>query len=186
MNSWNDAKEVYDPETASSSGVSHVPSQPFNIPSPRGMISRLIHESHWVPQETFLKVYLLRMGRLQHFSIIQKNLASSSCGFRQSDTSRIMEQRGGVRREPQGSTTPTPGFVRVSDPLYRTGRTYCQNPMMENSRHPIKELYRLNGVLENHFKTEVCANSLCPTIKKLWIKVEVSKNNRRSNDVAIN
>ena len=29
-----------DPETANSSGVSHVPSQPMSILSPRGMISR--------------------------------------------------------------------------------------------------------------------------------------------------
>ena len=40
VNSWNDAQEFYDPETASSSGLSHVPSQPMSLPSPRGMISR--------------------------------------------------------------------------------------------------------------------------------------------------
>ena len=40
INSLNDAGEYYDPETASSSGVSHVPSQPMSIPSPRRMISR--------------------------------------------------------------------------------------------------------------------------------------------------
>ena len=39
VNPLNDAKEFYDPETASSSGLSHVPSQPKSIPSPRGMIS---------------------------------------------------------------------------------------------------------------------------------------------------
>ena len=38
--SMNGEKEVYDPETASRSGMSHVPSQPLSIPSPRGMISR--------------------------------------------------------------------------------------------------------------------------------------------------
>ena len=40
VNSMNDAKEFCDPETASSSGLSHVPSQPMSIPSPRGMINR--------------------------------------------------------------------------------------------------------------------------------------------------
>ena len=40
VNSLNDAKEFYDPETASSAGFSNVPSQPVSIPSPRGMISR--------------------------------------------------------------------------------------------------------------------------------------------------
>ena len=36
VNSLNDAKEFCHPETAS--GLSHVPSQPMSIPSPRGMI----------------------------------------------------------------------------------------------------------------------------------------------------
>ena len=31
VNSLNDANEFYDPETASSSGLSHVPSQPLKI-----------------------------------------------------------------------------------------------------------------------------------------------------------
>ena len=33
-------ENLYDPETASSSGASHVPSQPLNIPSPRGVLGR--------------------------------------------------------------------------------------------------------------------------------------------------
>ena len=40
VNSLSDAKEVYDPETASSSGLSHVPSQPMSFQSPREMTSR--------------------------------------------------------------------------------------------------------------------------------------------------
>ena len=36
----NDAREFYDPEAASSSGGSHVPSQPLSVPSPRGNTSR--------------------------------------------------------------------------------------------------------------------------------------------------
>ena len=40
VNSLNGAKEHYDPEAASSSGLSHVSSQPRSVPSPRGMISR--------------------------------------------------------------------------------------------------------------------------------------------------
>ena len=35
VNSLSDAREFYDPETASTSGASHVLSQPFTIPSPR-------------------------------------------------------------------------------------------------------------------------------------------------------
>ena len=40
VNSLNEEKEVYDHETASTSGMSHVLSQPSRIPSPRGMIRR--------------------------------------------------------------------------------------------------------------------------------------------------
>ena len=39
VNSVNVAREFYYLEAASSSGVSHVTSQPMSIPSPRGMIS---------------------------------------------------------------------------------------------------------------------------------------------------
>ena len=35
--SLSDAREFYDPETASSSGATHVPSQPSAIPSPSAM-----------------------------------------------------------------------------------------------------------------------------------------------------
>ena len=37
VHSLSDAREFYDPETASSSGATHVPSQPSTIPSPRTM-----------------------------------------------------------------------------------------------------------------------------------------------------
>ena len=40
VNSLNRSREFCDPETASSSGLSHVPSQPMSIQSPRGMIRR--------------------------------------------------------------------------------------------------------------------------------------------------
>ena len=40
VNSLNDSKGFSDPETASSSGLSHVPSQPMSIPSLRGTTSR--------------------------------------------------------------------------------------------------------------------------------------------------
>ena len=40
VNSLSEEKKFCDPETASSSGMSHVPSQTSRIPSPRGMISR--------------------------------------------------------------------------------------------------------------------------------------------------
>ena len=40
VNSLNDAKEFYGPQTTSSPGMSHVPWQPLSIPSRRGLIRR--------------------------------------------------------------------------------------------------------------------------------------------------
>ena len=40
MNSQSDSREFFDPETASSSGFSHVASKRVSIPSRRGMLSR--------------------------------------------------------------------------------------------------------------------------------------------------
>ena len=40
VNALNAEKEFHGPETASSSGMSHVPSQPSRNPSPRGVPSR--------------------------------------------------------------------------------------------------------------------------------------------------
>ena len=40
VNSLTDARDLYDPQTASSSGASHVPNQPLNVPSPRGTLNR--------------------------------------------------------------------------------------------------------------------------------------------------
>ena len=39
VNSLNEEKLFYDPETPNSPGMSHVPSQPSRIPSPRGVTS---------------------------------------------------------------------------------------------------------------------------------------------------
>ena len=109
VNSLNEAREFDDPETASSSGLSHHPSQPVSIPSHREMISRgsclqcMVHGTHWVPQETFLKVSALVENR--------KNLSSFSCGSRPIDTGRIAEQGERMRQDPQGSTKPTPLFA---------------------------------------------------------------------------
>ena len=40
VNSLNYSRDLHDPETASSSGLSHVPKYPSIVPSPLGMLSR--------------------------------------------------------------------------------------------------------------------------------------------------
>ena len=117
VNSLNDAREFYDPETASSSGVSHVPSQQLSIPSPRGMIS----SDSCLPHDTrdslgtsgnVFESLPARDGSSSAFFESPKNLASSSCGLRQGNTGNIMIHGEGVRRERQSCTIPTPRFTR--------------------------------------------------------------------------
>ena len=60
VNSLSDSREFYDPETASSSGSPHVPSQPAAI-----LACSLIHGTHLAYQETFLKTYVLHMNHQQ-------------------------------------------------------------------------------------------------------------------------
>ena len=65
VNSLSDAREFYVPVTASSSGASHVLSQPMIIPTPKEMRSRdsgLPRDTRnvlWILRATFLKAYLL-------------------------------------------------------------------------------------------------------------------------------
>ena len=77
MNSLSDAREFCDPETASSSGASHVPSQPLTFPSPRTVPCRdsgLPHDTRniRVLQETFLNDHLLQKDALLLSSTIPR------------------------------------------------------------------------------------------------------------------
>lgn len=59
-NSLNESRGFHDPETASSSGLSHVPSHPMIVPSSSGGLAEisarsLIHGTHMVRRETFFE-----------------------------------------------------------------------------------------------------------------------------------
>ena len=68
VNSLNDAREFFVPETASTSGVSHVPSQPMSKWLAAFLACSLKHGIHWVLQETIMEVYFLEVDRPQHSS----------------------------------------------------------------------------------------------------------------------
>ena len=82
----NDAKELCDVETASSSGVSHVSSQPLSVPSPRGLISRdsclqpAARSSLSTSGHVFLNIYLLQLNHQQQSLENSTDTASASCG----------------------------------------------------------------------------------------------------------
>ena len=117
VSSLNGASDLYDPETASCSGVSHVPSQPLNIPSPR----RTIIGDSCLPQDTrnstctsgnVSESLPSRDGPFSAFFDNPKNLASSSCGLRPSYTGTSMKR--GQRVE-----------TRAAE-FYNTDATICQ------------------------------------------------------------
>ena len=97
VKSLNDAKEFYDPETASSSALSHFPSQPTSVPSPRGMISR---DSCLQPDTRnslgasghVFQGPLAREEPSSAFFETSKNLAFSSCRLKPIDTGKIAEK----------------------------------------------------------------------------------------------
>ena len=125
-------KEFYDPDTVSSTGMSHVPSQHSRIPSPRGMLNRdsgLPHSSrNWMG--TSGNVCCETTCTRKNFSVITRNCP---------ETWRRIETRTA-----QSSTTPTPRFSRNLDAwssTCRTGGTYSQNCTMETPRYAVSELH---------------------------------------------
>ena len=94
VNSSDDAKEFYDPETAFSSGLSHVPCQLMSIPSPRGMISRdsclqLDTRNSMGSAGNVCENLPARDGPSSAI-VNPKNLASSSCGSRPGNAGNIL------------------------------------------------------------------------------------------------
>ena len=136
----NDAS-FSDPETASSSGASHIPSFPMSIPSRRGMISR----DGCLPPNTMgtsgnvSESLLAREWPSSEFLQNPKNLSSSHCGLKPIDTG----QHYGTWRRSE---------TRAAE--------FC-----ENSPNSVDfQCWKVK------FTTEACANSPCPTITMSWIK----------------
>ena len=187
VTSLNDAKEFYDPETASSSGLFFVPGQPMSVPSPRGLISRdsCLQSDTRKSLGSARHVFEGLPARGEPSSALfenSKNLASSSFGLRPLDTGNIAEREEGVRKELHNRSTPTPRFASTFTTwnlLHRTGGTYSQNEMEEKPRNQISELHFVEfpdssdfQCWKVNFKTEVCSNSGYLTIAMLGIKEE--------------
>ena len=156
MNSFNGAKEFHDPETASGSGLSHVPSQPLIFPSPRRMLSRdsglpLDTRSTMGTSRNVFESQLAGEGPSSAFFENSLNLASYYCGLGSGTGGHMMEHGRGVRQEPQSSSIPTTRFyqdIATLNPKSHAGGTYSHKGMwitrdfrsrkciLENSRTP--------------------------------------------------
>ena len=72
VNALNEEKEFFVSETASSSGMSHVPSQPSRSPSPEVCSAAILDcrtapGTRWVLQEMFLKIHLIQKEYLRPY-----------------------------------------------------------------------------------------------------------------------
>ena len=119
VNSLSDGREFYDPETASSSGATHVPSQPLTIPNPTTMPCRdsgLLHDT-WNIMGNSGKVFQrlpARQGLPWALFEHSKKLASSSYGLRPDIAENTSVPGREMRREPHNSSMPVPRFQCTS------------------------------------------------------------------------
>ena len=135
VNSLSDATELYDPESESSSGATHVPSQSSTIPSPRTTPccdSGLPHDTRNIVG-TSGNVFErpAREGRTSTLFNNSKNLASSSQELRPDTTDIARKREGEMRREPQSSSIPLPHFQSGGGMLGHTGGTYSHSGLID-------------------------------------------------------
>ena len=181
-------REFHDPETAGSSGASHVSSPPLTNPSYRTVPRR----DSGLPPETlnmmgisdvFWNDYLLEKDNLKISRKITEFGIFFSLEWNQNlQNIRWQQDRRG---DLSNKTYPIRGnFLHCGDGISRhTGGTYSHGGMMEYPRFPISELHlaKFPDSMEFeswkvNFKTEVCAKTANPQITMSWItEVERAK-----------
>ena len=183
VNSLSNAREFYDPWTASSSGLSHVSSHPTRIPSPHGMLSRdlclqpgtrnsigisgnAVEDLH-APNEPsaafFGNSWGLASAQWEPVSLNAGRLAA-----RANELERNSQNFAVQHRDLQGS------FQLGILPLLQK-ELIRRNAWLTNQRIKTRKCISINSpillhssVLKTSFKTEVCSHF--PTEAMLWIK----------------
>ena len=114
VDSLSDTREFYVPETASSSGATHVSSRPSTVPSASEMRSRASGLPHDAlsTMGTSGKTFSERLPAREKLPSAlfgnSKNLASSYRGLRPEITENTMVPEREMRREPQNWSIPGP------------------------------------------------------------------------------
>ena len=176
VNSLSDGREFYDPETASSSGATHVPSQPSTVPSPMPCRDSVLpHDTRIVLGTTgnVLERLPAREGLPSALFENSSNLASSAHELRPDISGNRMVPERENKREPQNSAIPVPRFQSGGGTLNRTGGNRPHGGMIDYTRFPMTLEFQSWKV---NFKTEVCSKSADPHLTMHWIKeVEIAK-----------
>ena len=187
VNSLSDAREFHDPETAGSSGASHVTRPPLAKPSYRTVPRR----DSGLPPETLNMMgisdvfWTTTCSRRTTSKYLEKsrNLASSSRGVKPKLTEHTMTT-GSKRTPEQQDLSNSRNILHCGDGISRhIGGTYSHGGMMEYPRFPISELHlaKFPDSMEFeswkvNFKTEVCAKTANPQVTMPWItEVERAK-----------
>ena len=175
----------YDPETASSSGLAHVPIQPMSVPSPRGMTSRdscLQPETrslHGTLGNVFEDLLAPNEPTAACFGNF-RSLANTRCEPVPLNTGRLPPRSDELERNTQNCAIRTPRFAREfstwNPPSHAEG-AYPQNCMVEQPRNQVSEMHfdkfpdpSTFQCWKRSFKTEVCSCFNFTTEAMLWIK----------------
>ena len=174
-----DEKEFHHPDTASSSGVSHLPSQPVVVPSSREVLGR----DSGLPSMTRNttgnsgNVFETLPARERSSSAIFKNSGtpiSSYCGVQLEKTEKRMGQVREVVREPQNSPKAVPRFQRGAGVFVHTRGPCSHGDVIDYPRFPVSEMHlgKFPDCMEFQswnvqFKTVVCSKTCAfPTKSK--------------------
>ena len=181
----NDSRGFHDPETASSSGLSHVPSHLLSVPSSFGMPCRDscpqpdTRNSCGFSGNVF---HLHRMNR-QHLVLemcMQEVLQPHMSNLCLLNTGRSEARMDELQRNTHNLAVPTPRFARKfstwSHPSHVEG-AYPQNCMVEQPRNQVSEMHfdkfpapSTCQCWKTSFKTEVCSCSGYPSEAMHWMK----------------
>ena len=162
-----DARVSYDPETASSSGATHVPSESFkNVSWSTHNIPCIVRQSRIAARHSSgtgtSRGLTAREGRTSTL-FNSKNLATSSQELKPDTEGNTKRPEIEMRRESQNSSIHVPRFQRGAGLLNHSGGTYSHSGVVDYPRFPILVLH-LGKFLDSmeyqslkvNFKTEVC------------------------------
>ena len=193
VNFLSDAREFYDPESGSSSGATHVPSQTPTILSPR--INPCCDSG--LPRDAqncmgtsgnFFERPPAQEGRPSTVFNSSRNLVSSSKELRPDTTETTRRRESEMKRESLNTSIPLPHFQCGDGMLNHTGGTYSHSGMTDYPRIPIREMH-LGKFPDSmdfqswkvNFKNEVCTRTADPQTTMHWIKEELRLKSQLTN-----
>ena len=173
VNALHEEKEFHDQETASSSGMSHVPNQTSRIPSPWGMLSR----DSWLPHHTwnsmgtsgnvFEKIYLLNKGYLRHYLKLPWD--------REKEWDENLRVQQHWLQDLPGIMIPGIPCIVLKELILKIVWWKLRGVLPRNCMSGNSQI-RLTFSVGVNFKSEVCESTSTPQLTMSWInEVEMTR-----------